>query len=69
MDKNISQNMPSNSNPSNPSQQLNFKKALEDYDKKYNTLVDYFCMVGANDEDLERAIQLAKEDKTTSFTP
>lgn len=37
-----------------------FKKALEEYDSKYTTLIDYFCLIGASQEDLNDAIFKAK---------
>ena len=40
--------------------QISFKKALEDYDKTYTTLVDYFAIIGPQNGDLYKAIENAK---------
>jgi hypothetical protein len=38
----------------------NFKKALEEYDKKYTTLIDYFGIIGPTMDQILRAIEAAK---------
>ncbi len=42
---------------------------LDDYDSKYTTLVDYFCIIGASHEDTMRAIDNAKKDLKTKLDP
>jgi hypothetical protein len=37
-----------------------FKKALEEYDKKYTTLIDYFGILGPPIDQLYNAIDCAK---------
>ena len=46
-----------------------FKKALEDYDKKYNTLIDYFGVIGPPLDQLYGAIDSAKRNELLQLTP
>lgn len=38
-----------------------FKKALEEYDKKYATLIDYFGVIGPPLHEIYAAIEAAKK--------
>ena len=46
-----------------------FKKALEEYDKKYNTLTDYFGIIGPQLDQLYKAIDSAKDGEFIRLTP
>ena len=39
-----------------------FKKALEEYDKKYTTLIDYFGIIGPSIDHVYSMIEKAKGD-------
>lgn len=41
----------------------NFKKALDEYDKKYTTLIDYFGIIGPTMDQILRAIEAAKNQE------
>lgn len=42
---------------------------LDEYDSKYTTLADYFCIIGASHEDTLRAIEQGKKDLKTKLDP
>ena len=46
-----------------------FKKALEEYDKKYSTLIDYFGIIGPKIDQLYQAIEKAKTGESIKLTP
>ena len=46
-----------------------FKKALEEYDKKYSTLIDYFGIIGPQLDQLYKAIESAKDGEFIKLTP
>jgi len=45
------------------------RKVLDEYDSKYTTLVDYFCLIGASTDDTLRAIQRAKQGQKARLEP
>lgn len=42
---------------------------MTEYDNKYLTLVDYFCIIGASTKEIEGAIENAKNGQTTILDP
>lgn len=46
----------------------NFKKALEEYDKKYTTLIDYFGIIAPSLDQIYTAIDLAKSEEKIRLT-
>jgi hypothetical protein len=46
-----------------------FKKALEEYDKKYTTLIDYFGVIGPPIDQIYSAIESAKHNDLLKLTP
>lgn len=46
-----------------------FKKALEEYDKKYATLIDYFGVIGPPIHEIYAAIEAAKNGQKTKLSP
>jgi hypothetical protein len=46
-----------------------FKKALEDYDRRYATLIDYFGIIGPSLDQLYGAIDSAKQGELLDLTP
>lgn len=44
-----------------------FKKALEEYDKKYPALIDYFGIIGPQLDQLYEAIEAAKNHELLSI--
>jgi hypothetical protein len=45
----------------------NFKKALEEYDKKYTTLVDYLGIIGPTMDQILKAIESAKKEECVAL--